>query len=46
MRIYKPTRKGPRGATVEYALWYVEFRQSERVRRLPGFTDKAETSAT
>jgi integrase len=45
VRVFQPTRKGPRGATVPYRLWYCEFKQGERVRRMPGFTDRGETEA-
>ena len=44
MRVFKPTRKGPRGAVLCYRHWYAEFRDhNERVRRLRGFTDKGAT---
>ena len=44
MRIYKPTRKGARGASIAYARWYVELRDHrEIVRRVAGFTDKGAT---
>ena len=41
MRVFKPTRKGPRGAQIAYSAWYVEFRDHEgRVRRLRAFSDR------
>ena len=41
MRVFKPTRKGARGARMPYRTWYVEFRDHlERARRLPAFSDK------
>ena len=41
VRVFRKYRKGPRGARVPYALWYVEFRDHlETVRRLPAFTDQ------
>ena len=41
MRVYKPTRKGPRGATIPYKLWYIELRDHRGIiRRLSAFTDR------
>ena len=42
VRVFRKTRKGPRGARIPYRRWYVEFRDHrERVRRLAAFADKA-----
>jgi len=46
MRVFKATYKDRRGKVCESAKWYVEFRDHlERVRRLPAFTDKAQSEA-
>jgi integrase len=44
MRLFKPTYKDRQGRTQKATKWYVEVRDHlEQVRRLPGFTDKAQT---
>lgn len=45
MRVFKATYTGRRGGKRTARRLYVEFRQGERVRRLPGFTDKGATEA-
>ena len=41
MRVFKATYRARNGATKQTAKWYVEFRDHfERIRRLPGFTEK------
>jgi len=40
MRVFRATYTGRRGGKRTARKWYVEFRQGERVRRLPAFTDK------
>lgn len=44
MRVFRPTRKADNGKQQNYEKWYVEFRDHhEKIRRLPGFTDKVQT---
>ena len=44
MRVFKATYKDRQGRQRESSKWYVEFSDhGEKVRRLPGFTDKSET---
>ena len=44
MRVYKPTRPGPRGAQIPYSKWYVEFTDHrDMTRRIAGFPDRAAT---
>lgn len=46
MRVYKPTRSGPRGRAIPYRLWYVELRDHDGIpRRLAAFTDKTASEA-
>ena len=42
MRVFKPTRPGPRGGQISYSRWYVEFTDHRgHPRRLAAFTDYA-----
>jgi integrase len=46
MRVFKTTYKARNGKVREAAKWYVEFRDHlERIKRLPAFTDKAQSEA-
>jgi integrase len=46
MRVFKTTYRDRKGKQQEAAKWYVEFRDHlERVKRLPAFTDKAQSEA-
>ena len=46
MRVFRATYKDRKGKQCESAKWYVEFRDHlERVKRLPAFTDKAQSEA-
>ncbi len=44
MRVFRATYKDKAGLKRQAAKWYVEFRDHlERIRRVPGFTDKGQT---
>ena len=44
MRVFKASYKDRKGKSRETKAWYVEFRDHlEKVRRLPGFTDRKQT---
>ena len=44
MRVFRPNRTTKSGESKPYAKWYVEFRDHcEKIRRLPGYSDKKQT---
>ncbi len=45
-RVYRPRRRGPRGASIPYGRWYVELVDATgKIRRLAGFSDRPLTVA-